>query len=732
METLTALSLATSVLQTIDFSSKILSKAGQLRKSCTGVLPENTELEKVVMHLRNLIQELQERNSLPTSTSQTQNHGGAHALISLVNMCIQTAKELLDVLEMLKVRGAKTRWKSFRQAVKSVWTKEKIGDMVNRLELIRGGVEFGVIMGLRDELVTLSSQQITRFDSLDRSSKAVVQAILNGQSASTAASNTQLQALDDMNKGLHYLVVNEHQRTRDVILEEIRQHAAQMFHRQHSSTPTINLGDRAKTDILMILKFHGIEDRNGIIPDAYKKTFEWIWESENPKKRVWDTFWQWLTTGQGIYWVSGNQGSGKSTLMKYIYYDDRISQGLSCWSGPDTQLVTAGFFFWNSGSALQKSLLGLLRSILYKTLRTQPQLIDEVFLAHEQEDIFRRWVNRKSDAETILTLKDVKPAFARLLQVPSLRLCLFIDALDEYEGDHNEVAELFTGIIASPSVKACLSSRPFGVFEQAFSKCPRLRLQDLTYDDITVYVREKLQGGNDILNASLLVTSDFDEIIEEITEKASGVFPWVSLVVRSLLEGIKNGDRMADLRMRLKETPHDLYQLYWHTLHEIRPAFYFEQAAKMLKIAYAAKEMCTELSVDLLLAAEHYAHGKPLVNIFGYHTTEQRNHALTARLYSRCRGLLEVRGDHVVFLHRSVTEFLDRPSVAKTLEETISGQFSPYASLLAGYVSQMKYQDVQGSSSIMLSLARKGEEELGLPHASLMTEFDKIANNSTS
>jgi hypothetical protein len=66
-----------------------------------------------------------------------------------------------------------------------------------------------------------------------------------------------------------------------------------------------------------------------------------------------------------------------------------------------------------------------------------------------------------------------------------------IDGLDEFEGDHEEMAKLFKGITKSYTVKTCLSSRIWVVFKECFCDCPRLQLQDLTANDIQQYGHEK-------------------------------------------------------------------------------------------------------------------------------------------------------------------------------------------------------------------------------------------------
>jgi hypothetical protein len=72
-----------------------------------------------------------------------------------------------------------------------------------------------------------------------------------------------------------------------------------------------------------------------------------------------------------------------------------------------------------------------------------------------------------------------------------LKLCLFIDGLDGFEGDHKEMAALSHKITKSPTVQVCLSSRPWVVFQETYQSCPSMRLQDLTFPDIKLYVESK-------------------------------------------------------------------------------------------------------------------------------------------------------------------------------------------------------------------------------------------------
>lgn len=115
------------------------------------------------------------------------------------------------------------------------------------------------------------------------------------------------------------------------------------------------------------LVFSGIYHRQESIHDNFEGTFQWIYEPPQDADRPWDSFATWLTEGRGIYWITGKAGSGKSTLMRMLHENKRTLELLRTWRN-DLPLVTASFFFWNSGSDMQMSQDGLLRSILLQII----------------------------------------------------------------------------------------------------------------------------------------------------------------------------------------------------------------------------------------------------------------------------------------------------------------------------------------------------------------------------
>lgn len=139
METLAVISLVGNVVQFVDFSSKLISKSVQPYQTSDCVLTENINTEMATNHLILLNSKLE--NAASTI--------GDKALEVLCKSCSAVAVELLGTLDKLKVHGGKEKWKSMRQAVRSLWSEEKIQDIERRLASFREELNLHVIVDLR-------------------------------------------------------------------------------------------------------------------------------------------------------------------------------------------------------------------------------------------------------------------------------------------------------------------------------------------------------------------------------------------------------------------------------------------------------------------------------------------------------------------------------------------------------------------------------------------------------
>ena len=73
------------------------------------------------------------------------------ALEVICNSCVDLSNELLARFEKLRVHEADKhrRWKSFRQALKSVWSKGEIDDIERRLNSYRKELDAHILVSLR-------------------------------------------------------------------------------------------------------------------------------------------------------------------------------------------------------------------------------------------------------------------------------------------------------------------------------------------------------------------------------------------------------------------------------------------------------------------------------------------------------------------------------------------------------------------------------------------------------
>lgn len=195
----------------------------------------------------------------------------------------------------------------------------------------------------RGKVDLISVQQIERSEKLDESLQAM-----------TIAFKTSKASFED--------VVNITRKEHDLT----RKYLDERFQRQEES--------RLQEKFLDNLHFPHILCREEQIKSIHKKTFQWIFDESGKRLRPWSNFVEWLLKGSGTYWINGKAGSGKSMLMNYIRQDSRTKFFLGKWAG-EKELLTPAFFFWASGNALQRSIEGFLRAILYQLLYSHRQLI---------------------------------------------------------------------------------------------------------------------------------------------------------------------------------------------------------------------------------------------------------------------------------------------------------------------------------------------------------------------
>ena len=131
LDPLTAISLASAVVQFVDFSVKLVSAGHELYDK--GSLSRNDEIEQISRDLSNLADDL--GASRPPSANQPSQD--EIALQKLAGSCKELADQMITVLETLKVQKSGHGLESVRKAVRSMRKKGKILDIEKRLEKVR-------------------------------------------------------------------------------------------------------------------------------------------------------------------------------------------------------------------------------------------------------------------------------------------------------------------------------------------------------------------------------------------------------------------------------------------------------------------------------------------------------------------------------------------------------------------------------------------------------------------
>ncbi len=436
--------------------------------------------------------------------------------------------------------------------------------------------------------------------------------------------------------------------------------------------------------IIKTLHFSQIRDREFAILDAHQTTFEGVFDNKTTN------FSTWCRSYGGIYWISGKAGSGKSTLMKFLLSHQKTKDLLCDWAG-QKQLVTASHFFWSQGTKEQRSQTGLFQTLLSQILAQCPRLIS-----------FLSKLRRESSLppKTPWSLSELFECFSALSSapLPNIRICLFVDGLDEYDGDHRELTGILQTLSHSTGIKICASSRPWVEFISAFGDVNwKLAVHDLTREDILTYVSDNLNSHERFEDLSLQHGTQTEELMQEIISKAQGVFLWVYLVVRSLLRGLGNKDVLQDLRMRLDEFPEDL-ERYFGLMMDSIEAIYRQRTAKVFRVLLQAESEVPVITFHFMDEEEinpDYALGVVRLDVANS-PEELKSHQLTAQ----CRDLIHITKYRyqddplcnygVGFLHRTVADYFKTSTLDAMLRERSGRDFDPRLSLCRSSLAQFK------------------------------------------
>ncbi|GJC89990.1 vegetative incompatibility protein HET-E-1 [Colletotrichum liriopes] len=368
-------------------------------------------------------------------------------------------------------------------------------------------------------------------------------------------------------------------------------------------------------------------------PRLIDLTFQTERKKFEPKKKWMDT--AYLKDHNGVFWIKGKPGAGKSTLMKHAFrrYQKQFFS--------DYFLVA--HFFNARGEALEKTSLGMLRSIVYQLLQNDEALYEHfgsTFREKQRTSLEEGLQWRQSELQEIIR--------SVVTQSHSKPFLLLVDALDEcHESEIRDVVTFLESLSISASrvdvqLKICLSSRHYPSIRMG--KAIELKLDDSKNHrkDIAKYVNERL------------IVSDAD-IKAKILNKANGIFLWVVIVV-SLLNKAYDEGQVEAMQRTLEEVPGDLEQIFSTILNKDVSSVY--ETVLMLQWVLLSRRPLTPRE---LFAA-----------VVG--TAPPTTDLIQRRITTSSKGLIEIRkgiGESVQFIHLSVREFLFRYKRLQALDATL-------------------------------------------------------------
>lgn len=581
-----ALSIATGVITFIDFGSKIVSLYREISRARDGLPSElsdlstqSPELSRNATSARDKIAELRAR--YPHQ---------AESLDRLTSECLLAEKELQKLLG-----GFKPGWGAAGVgALRAWWKHDEIGSLQGRLSNIRVQLNTSVLMCIMHDSTETRKDVGRVIDGLD-TVQGAIQA--PGPDPSMASRGQPLVTPSDADKiamGLWTVIKATSRSAKQPLVL-----AAAGSCSNESALPNSN--HAVCRAIVEALAFPEMMARENQIKEPFPATFGWLLDDPSsssaqqpspvePHPCRGQDFKAWLRSpdNESPFWITGKPASGKTTIMKYICTNPKVQASLRLWAG-DLGLLTCSVYFWNPGSSEQKSQVGLLRTMLHQLLNQRPELCPLV--TPERYLYFQLAGTDAPNPDW--TVKELREALNNLgSQIhDTARLAIFIDGLDEYDGDLEELVDFVKELHQNHKVKLCISSRPWNTFKDAFKAYPSLRMEQHTRPDIEKYVRERMADSEGLRELRKLKVRNRSvaDLESQLIEKADGVFLWVVLVVEQLLIKARDDPDLDKIWELFEGLPPDLGELYASMRSRLSPS-HLETASRMYQLVFRWKE----------------------------------------------------------------------------------------------------------------------------------------------
>lgn len=677
MDAITAIGLASNIAQFVEYGIQFVKIALEITHSPDGKTEENDVIQGITRDMTETLKDIKVSGSDKT-------------LDALARKCLSAASKLDAIIKDGSRSPEDSLVQTLHKAGKNMFKRKEVRELADHLSSIRAQISHHLLVLLRKHQMALGKT----VDALAASSET--------SHAELAASLDEIvvmlgkisSKLGDKTLPHASALRTSSEFSFEFSSRQIRLQDAVQNHVLPYANKVTSMMEQKEEKILRTLYYDQLWDREFGITDAHTKTFQWIFGAHSAFR-----FREWIQENNGIYWITGKAGSGKSTLMKFLTEQYVTKQLLLEWAGGANShdLVIAKHFFWSPGTPAQKSQEGLFRALLFQILSQRPEIIKEVCaerLNASYADSFGPWSRRQ-----LLKALDNLGAIQRA----KLKICLFIDGLDEYDGDHAELVRIIQNLGSLPNIKICAASRPWLDFLDAFGSSPwKVYIHDLTRDDMERFVRDKLHEDGKFQKLQLSNRSEASGLVNDITSRAQGVFLWTFLVVQSILRGLRNEDEISDLRRRVQSLPDDLSEYFDRMLQSIE-GVYQQRASRLFLTLSVARTSLPVIAFFYMNLDDKPPDKEPLSFLRDWpDVDEDKAEVLMIKkrqLIAQCKDLIFISADpgapvlfaeRVGFLHRTVVDFLQTDDISKKLTRLAGLSFEPKRALLHTNLGQAR------------------------------------------
>jgi hypothetical protein len=429
---------------------------------------------------------------------------------------------------------------------------------------------------------------------------------------------------------------------------------------QANNQSVVNKGlfysETLKISCLKSLSFGSIDSRKHDIKSAHYGTCDWLFET--PEFRQWIDR-EDVETHNGVFWIKGKAGAGKSTLMKH---------NLSHCQETLSDHVIANFFFNARGGDLEKSPLGMFRSLVLQMLENNSQTYERflpLYIEQEQR-------HGKNWAWELGQLRDF--VLREVTYQQPKNLLILIDALDECNVSDVRMVVAFlerlslNAVISKTSLKICLSSRHYPSISMKTALELNIDIVTAHHDDLAAYIRDTLMTTNAKLQ-------------EDLIRKAAGVFMWTILAVEMVNKAYDEGDIEA-MQKKVETIPSELDELFTGLF---KPGDEDPKTILLLQWVLFARVPLSPKELYIAIMAEKGS-------LKGWNEQRIDDEFIKRYLSTLSKGLVEIRSEEVAnlfgegneddmmtiqltvqFIHETVKDFLLRNKRLQMLDPSLKG-----------------------------------------------------------